>query len=165
MTQLIVLFIRPEDHPAASTVVLLSAGLSANSAGELSMKTKYTVAFSLLAGVAIGGLAVQGLHAQASKLKAYSINEAEALDSSALNAYLPGVREAISQHHGKSLRTIAGRIVQVEGAAPPKNVAMVEWDSVDDALAFYKSDVWKASQAQRDKAYKVIRRYIVETEK
>ena len=129
------------------------------------MKTKYTVALSMLVGVAIGAVAVQGLHAQATKLKAYSINESEALDSSALNAYLPGIREEILKHHGKSLRTIAGRVVQVEGAPPPKNLAIVEWDSVDDALAFYKSDVWKASQAQRDKAYKVIRRYVVETEK
>jgi len=129
------------------------------------MKTKCTVAFSLLAGIAIGGLAVQGLHAQGSKLKAYSINESEALDNSALTSYLPGIREEITKHHGKSLRTIAGRIVKIEGAAPPKNVAIVEWDSVDDALAFYNSDVWKASQAARDKAYKLIRRYVVETEK
>jgi uncharacterized protein (DUF1330 family) len=129
------------------------------------MKTKYTVALSLLAGVAIGAAAVQGLHAQAAKLKAYSIAEEEMLDSAALNTYLPSIREAILKNHGKSLRTLTGRVVQIEGAAPPKNVAIVEWDSVDDALAFYKSDAWKASQAQRDKAYKVIRRYMVETEK
>ena len=38
------------------------------------MRTQYTVAMSLLASVALDGLAVQGLHAQA-KLKAYSIGE------------------------------------------------------------------------------------------
>jgi len=38
------------------------------------MKTKYTVTLSLLGGFALGGLAIQGLHAQA-KLKAYSIGE------------------------------------------------------------------------------------------
>jgi uncharacterized protein (DUF1330 family) len=129
------------------------------------MKTKYTVALSVLAGVAIGAIAMQGLHAQGAKLKAYSIGELEVFDNMALNSYLPGVREAILAHHGKTLRTVGGRVVQVEGAAPPKNVAIVEWDSVDDAVAFYKSDAWKASQAQRDKAYKMIRRYVVETEK
>lgn len=41
----------------------------------------------------------------------------------------------------------------------------VELDSVDDALAFYNSAEWKDMQPQRDKAYKVIRRYVVETEK
>ena len=129
------------------------------------MKSRYTLGVTLLTGIAIGAIAMQGLHAQGAKLKAYSVNEAEPLDSSALKAYLPGIRDEILKHHGKSLRTIGGRVVQVEGAAPPKTLALVEWDSVDDALAFYKSDVWKASQAARDKAYKVIRRYIVETEK
>ena len=129
------------------------------------MKTKYTMALTLLAGVAIGAIAVQGLHAQGAKLKAYAIAEEEPLDTSALNPSLPGIREAILQHHGKSLRTLGGRVVQIEGSASPKIVALIEWDSVDDALAFYKSDAWKASQPQRDKAFKVIRRYVVETEK
>jgi uncharacterized protein (DUF1330 family) len=128
------------------------------------MKTRYMVALTLLAGIAIGAAAVQGLHAQA-KLKAYSVSELEPFDTAAQAAYLPGVRKAIEAHHGKALRTAAGRVVQIEGAAPPKSSAIVEWDSVDDALAFYKSDEWKAMQPQRDKSYKVIRRYVVETEK
>ena len=126
------------------------------------MKT-YTMA--LLAGIAIGAIAVQGLYAQGAKLKAYSVSELEILDASAQAAYLPAARKAIEAAHGHALRTAAGRVVQIEGAAPPKNVAIVEWDSVDDALAFYKSDAWKAMQPQRDKAYKLIRRYVVETEK
>jgi uncharacterized protein (DUF1330 family) len=128
------------------------------------MKTRYTVALTLLAGIAIGAAVVQGLHAQA-KLKAYSVSELETFDTAAQAAYLPSARQAIAAHHGKALRTVAGRVVQIEGAAPPKNAAIVEWDSVDDALAFYKSDAWKAMQPQRDKAYKLIRRYVVETEK
>jgi uncharacterized protein (DUF1330 family) len=132
--------------------------------GGLSMRTRYTAALTLLAGVAIGAAAVQGLHAQA-KLKAYSVSELETFDNTAQAAYLPSARQAIEAHHGKPLRTVAGRVVQIEGAAPPKNAAIVEWDSVDDALAFYKSDAWKAMQPQRDKAYKLIRRYVVETEK
>jgi len=132
--------------------------------GGRHMKTRYTVALTLLAGIAIGAAAVQGLHAQA-KLKAYSVSEFETFDNAAQGAYLPSARQAIEAHHGKALRTAAGRVVQIEGAAPPKNVGIVEWDSVDDALAFYKSDAWKAMQPQRDKAYKLIRRYVVETEK
>jgi uncharacterized protein (DUF1330 family) len=128
------------------------------------MKSRYTIGLTLLAGIAIGALAMQGLHAQA-KLKAYSVSELEPFDTAAQAAYLPGVRKAIEAHHGKALRTAAGRVVQIEGAAPPKSSAIVEWDSVDDALAFYKSDEWKAMQPQRDKSYKVIRRYVVETEK
>ena len=42
------------------------------------MKTQYAMALTLLAGVAIGAVAVEGLHAQA-KLKAYSVGELELL--------------------------------------------------------------------------------------
>ena len=128
------------------------------------MKTRYTVALTLLTGVAIGAVAVEGLHAQA-KLKAYVVAELEPLGGAGLQpAYLTAVRKAITDAHGRSLRTL-GRVEHIEGAAAPKNVAIVEWDSVDDAMAFYKSKTWTDFAAQRDKTQKTIRRYIVETEK
>ncbi|WP_283815525.1 hypothetical protein [Bradyrhizobium jicamae] len=39
------------------------------------------------------------------------------------------------------------------------------WDSVDDAVAFYKSKAWTDLAPQRDKAVKVVRRHAVEIEK
>jgi len=128
------------------------------------MKTRYTVALSMIAGAALGGAAIQGLHAQA-KLKAYSIAEVEVTDASAQPSYLPVVRKAIEESHGRTLRTLNGRVVPVEGGTPPKNVAIVEWDSVDDAMAFYKSQAWTGLASQRDKSQKTIRRYVVEVEK
>ena len=127
------------------------------------MKTNYKVAIALVAGAAIGGAAIQGLHAQA-KLKAYSVGEVEvmgAMDPS----YLPTVRKAIEAGHGHALRTVNGRVVTIEGAPPPKNVAIIEWDSLDDAVAFYKSKTWTDLAPQREKAQKTIRRYVVEVEK
>jgi hypothetical protein len=50
--------------------------------GEV-MKTRYTVAVSMLAGVAVGALAIQGLHAQA-KAPVYVIAE---IDISNPDAY------------------------------------------------------------------------------
>jgi uncharacterized membrane protein YgdD (TMEM256/DUF423 family) len=47
------------------------------------MKTRYTVALSMLAGVALGAVAVQGLQAQA-KPKAYIVTETEVTDAAAL---------------------------------------------------------------------------------
>jgi uncharacterized protein (DUF1330 family) len=44
-------------------------------------------------------------------------------------------------------------------------VAIVEWDSVDDAAGFYKSKAWIDLAPQREKAQKTIRRYVVEVEK
>ena len=128
------------------------------------MKTRYTVALSMIAGAALGGAAIQGLHAQA-KLKAYSVAEIEVTDASAQPSYVPPVRKAIEAAHGRALRTVNGRVVSIEGPPPPKNVAIVEWDSVDDALAFYKSKAWNELAPQREKAQKTIRRYVVEVEK
>ena len=120
---------------------------------------------ALLAGIAIGAIALQGLHAQGAKLKAYSISENEVLDASFQATYLPAARKAIEAAHGRSLRTAAGRVVQIEGESSPKGVGIVEWDSVDDALAFFKSPAWKAFDAERDKAQKTTTRFVVEVEK
>ena len=124
-----------------------------------------TNVLALLAGVAIGAIALQGLHAQGAKLKAYAVSEAEILDPSAQAAYLPAARKAIEAAHGRALRTAAGRVVQIEGGLPPKSAAIVEWDSLDDGVTFYKSKAWADLAPQRDKAVKVIRRYVVEAEK
>ena len=127
------------------------------------MNTKSKIVIAAVAGVALGATAMQGLHAQA-KLKAYSIGEIERIGTLPAN-YLPTVRKAIEAAHGRALRTVNGRVVSIEGAPPPKNVAIVEWDSVDDALAFYKSKAWNDFAPQREKAQKTIRRYVVEVEK
>ena len=127
------------------------------------MNTKSKMMLSLVAGVALGAAAVQGLHAQA-KLKAYSIGELEPLGAGLQPAYLTAVRKAITDAHGRSLRTL-GRVEHIEGAAAPKRVAIIEWDSLDDAVAFYKSKAWTDLAPEREKAQKTIRRYVVEVEK
>jgi uncharacterized protein (DUF1330 family) len=128
------------------------------------MHTKSKIMIAVVVGVAIGAAATQGLHAQA-KLKAYSISMNVITDDAAVAKYLPAVRKAIADNHGKALLTLRGRVVPIEGAAPPSNVGIVEWDSVDDALAFYKSPAWKAFDAERDKAQKTTTRFVVEVEK
>jgi uncharacterized protein (DUF1330 family) len=127
------------------------------------MKSNCKVVIALVAGTAIGGAAIQGLHAQA-KLKAYGVGELEVMGTLPPD-YLPTVRKAIEAAHGHALRTLNGRVVSIEGAPAPKNLAIIEWDSVDDAVAFYKSKAWTDLAPQREKAQKTIRRYVVEVEK
>ena len=128
------------------------------------MRSNFRIAMVLFAGVAIGAIAVQGLHAQGAKLKAYSVSESEVLDATAQAAYLAAARKA-QEAHGHTLRTAAGRVVQMEGGPAPKCVGIVEWDSLDDAVAFYKSKAWADLAAERNKAVKLAQRYVVETEK
>jgi uncharacterized protein (DUF1330 family) len=129
------------------------------------MKSSFKIGTVLLAGIAIGAIAVQGLHAQGAKLKAYSVSELEILDAPAQAAYLPAARKAIEAAHGHALRTAAGRVVQIEGEPAPKSVGIVEWDSLDEAVTFYKSKAWTDLAPERDKAVKTTRRYVVEVEK
>jgi uncharacterized protein (DUF1330 family) len=125
------------------------------------MKTKYTVALSMLAGVAIGVVAVEGLQAQG-KPKAYVITELETLDPAAAPAFTPVAGAAQAAAGGRSLRTAGGKVVSLEGGAAPSRVGLTEWDSIEQAQAFYKSKAWTDLSPQRDKAVKTIRRYVVE---
>ena len=124
------------------------------------MKTRYTVILSMIAGAALGGAAIQGLHAQA-KPKAYTVSELETIDAAANAAFVPLVQAAQKAAGGRNLRTGGGKIVALEGTAP-KRVAITEWDSLEQAEAFYKSKAWNDLAPQRDKALKTIRRYAVE---
>ena len=128
------------------------------------MRTRYTLALSLLAGVALGGLSVQGLHAQA-KLKAYSIGEIIPISGATISpSYLAAARKALADAGGRSMGTLKGRIFHAEGEAPPISVAMTEWDSADAARAFFQSKAWKDLAPEGEKTAKTLRRYIVEVE-
>jgi uncharacterized protein (DUF1330 family) len=127
------------------------------------MNTTSKIVIAIVVGAALGAAATQGLHAQA-KLKAYSVGEIQVMGAMD-PGYLPTVRKAIEEGHGHALRTLNGRVVSIEGPPPPKNAAIVEWDSLDDAVAFYKSKAWTDLTPQREKAQKTIRRYVVEVEK
>ena len=125
------------------------------------MKTKYTVALSMLAGVAIGVVAVQGLQAQG-KPKAYIVTESEVLDAAALAAYLPQAQAAARTAGGRpGIVPAGGKIVGLIGE-PPKRFGVSEWESLEKAQAYYSSPERKALDAQRNKAQKVTRQFIVE---
>ena len=128
------------------------------------MHTNSKIALAVVAGAVLGAAATQGLHAQG-KLKAYGVAEVEILNPEAQPTFLKAAREAITAAGGRSLRTVAGRVVSIEGAPPPQHLALVEWDSVDDAVAFYQSKAWTDLASERDKFEKVTRRYAVEVEK
>jgi uncharacterized protein (DUF1330 family) len=125
------------------------------------MNSKLKTAMAVVAGAALGAAAMQGLHAQA-KLKAYTVAELETLDAGAQATYVPAVLAAQKAAGGHAFNTGGGKMVAMEGAPPPMRVAITEWDSLEQAQAFYNSAAWKNLAPQRDKATKTIRRYTVE---
>ena len=121
------------------------------------MKTRYTVALSMIAGAALGGAAIQGLHAQVKKV--YLLTQSEVLDRSALESYNTTVREAITKAGGTTVAS--DKITAVIGTAPQR-VGITEFPSVEKVQAWLDSDARKALAPQRDKAIKFSQQLIVE---
>jgi uncharacterized protein (DUF1330 family) len=125
------------------------------------MNTKSKITIALVAGVALGAAAVQGLHAQA-KPKAYLVTESEILDQAALDSYIPGVTGALPAGGGRFLAGPgATKAIAIVGAAPQR-FGIAEFDTVDQAQAWMKSPAREALAAQRNKAIKITRQFIVE---
>ena len=112
----------------------------------------------MLTGIAIGGVAIQSLHAQTKK--AYTVTELEVIDPAGATASGPKAQAAQKAAGGNPFRTGGGKIVGGDGT-PPKRVAIVEWNSLGDAEKFFSSAAWKDLQVERDKALKTVRRYTV----
>jgi uncharacterized protein (DUF1330 family) len=126
------------------------------------MKTPYTVVLSMIAGAALGGAAIQGLHAQA-KPKAYQVTELEIIDEAAWQDFVKAVRASQQAASGRNLRTAKGKVVAFVGA-PPTNVGITEFDSLEQAVAYRNSQAFKDLDPQRNKAIKIVRQYTVEVE-
>jgi uncharacterized protein (DUF1330 family) len=124
------------------------------------MRPYIKIVTAVLSGVALGAAAIQGLHAQA-KPKAYTVSELQTLDAAAQATYVPLVQAAQMAAGARNFNTAGGRTVSIVGTAPTR-VAIVEWDSLEKAEAFYKSKAWNDLASQRDKAVKQIRLYAVE---
>jgi uncharacterized protein (DUF1330 family) len=115
------------------------------------MKTRYTVALSMIAGAALGGAAIQGLHAQA-KPPAYVITHTEVIDQAAFNEFASKSPSAMQALGGKYL-VRGGKVIALEGDAP-KRVIVTAFDSVEKAQAWSNSPAWKELQPLRAKATK-----------
>ena len=123
------------------------------------MKTYLGVAFGMVAGMAIGGFTVQGLHAQGKK--AYTVTELQVLDAKLAAEVATKVAAAQATAGGQNFKTGGGKITAMEGTAPER-VAITEWQSLEKAQDFFKSKAWTDLGPEREKALKTVRRYVVE---
>jgi len=124
------------------------------------MKQYLTIGMAMLAG-AILSQAVSGLQAQ-TKSKTYTITEIETLDPTLAAEFGARIRPVQESMGGRNLRTGGGKVTAMEGPPPPQRVAIIEWDSLASAQAFFTSKAYVDLAPVRDKALKTIRRYAVE---
>jgi uncharacterized protein (DUF1330 family) len=112
------------------------------------MKTRITVALSMLAGAALGAAAIQGLHAQA-KPPIYYVAEIDVTNPDAYGKeYAPKMQALIKSHGGRQLAiggtagASAKALTAFDGAAPQRAVVQV-WDSMEKIQAWRNDPQFK----------------------
>ena len=124
------------------------------------MKTKYTVALSMIAGAAIGGAAIQGLHAQA-KPPVYVIGENDVTNVDAYTKeFVPLARASIRNSGGKPVAA-SQKVVALEGTAPSSRITINVFDSLEKAQAWRNGAEYKEARKIGDK-YAKFRAYVVD---
>jgi uncharacterized protein (DUF1330 family) len=128
------------------------------------MKTRYTVALSMIAGAALGGAAIQGLHAQA-KPPVYYVAEIDVTNPDAYaKEYVPKAQAIIKAAGGRFLAVggAAGgaQVTAFDGEAPKRVVVQV-WDSMDKIKAWRANPDYKEARKTGEK-YAKFRSFAVE---
>ena len=105
------------------------------------MKTRYTVALSMLAGAAVGAFAIQGLYAQA-KPPVYFVVENEISDVQGyLKEYAARARDMIKANGGRYLA--AGDATTFVGEPPKSRVAIFVFDDLQQIQTWLNSPEYK----------------------
>jgi uncharacterized protein (DUF1330 family) len=130
------------------------------------VKTQFTVALSMLAGVAVGAVANQGLHAQA-KPPVYLVTEIDVTNPDAYGKeFAPKAQATIKAAGGRfiAIGGVAGagaKPVTAMAGTPPKRVTIQAWDSLEALNAWYKGADYQAALKIGEK-YATFRRYAIE---
>ena len=108
------------------------------------MRSNFRISTVMLAGVALGALAVEGLHAQA-KPPVYYVSEIDVRDADTYaKEYAPKAQAIIKAAGGRFVAVggvagnLAGRLTTFEGEAP-KRVTIQVWDSLEKIKAWRDS--------------------------
>jgi uncharacterized protein (DUF1330 family) len=124
------------------------------------MKTYYTVGLSMLAGIGVGAIAVQTLHAQG-KAPIYRIAEIQITDVAAYNKeFAPKAQAALKGAGGKFLAA-GEKVTALEGDPPKTRVTIQVWDSMEQMQAAFNSAPYKEARQIGDK-YAKFRAFAVE---
>ena len=107
------------------------------------MKARWTVALSMLVGIALGGAAIQTLHAQA-KPPVYmiAINEVSSQEGYT-KEYVPPAQKSVNDRGG--VYVAAGPGTQVTGNLPKGPVIILRWESMEALQSWRNSPEFQAA--------------------
>jgi uncharacterized protein (DUF1330 family) len=109
------------------------------------MKTKYKLAIALAAGAAIGGTAIQGLHAQA-KPPIYAVYEVNVTDLDAYKSQFVPLMAGNTAKAGGHILAGTQNVTMIEGAPQALRMAVVRWDSMEQFQAYFNSAPFKEAR-------------------
>ena len=124
------------------------------------MKLQYSTPLAVLAGIGIGAVAVQTLHAQATP-PVYYIAEIDVTD---LDGYLKEFApkaQAITKAAGGRFLAAGQKVTAIEGDPPKPRVTLQVWDSMEKIRAWRNSPEYKEVRKIGDK-YAKFRSFTVE---
>jgi uncharacterized protein (DUF1330 family) len=126
--------------------------------GGYVMKTT-GILLSMLAGVAIGAIAVEGLHAQA-KPPVYMIAENDLTNPEGYaKEYVPLAQASIKAHGGRHVA--AGKPTPLEGPPPKERVVILVWNSLEQLQAWRNSPDYREARKTGEK-YAKFRQFAVD---
>jgi uncharacterized protein (DUF1330 family) len=127
------------------------------------MRTQYTVALSMLAGVAVGAVSVGGLYAQGKAPGAYAIIAfSDVGDPAAFKANVLDKAPEVIKKHGGHFVVRTNDITALRAGDPPlKRYVIIGFDGVQQAKAWYGADDMKDINAYNEKHTKG-RAFVVE---
>jgi uncharacterized protein (DUF1330 family) len=113
------------------------------------MKNHYVITLAMLAGVVLGGAAMQSLHAQA-KLPAYQVIEINVKDPDLYKQY---AEKAMPLQLQYSARFIArGGMIDTFAGEPPRRAVIAVYANIEKVQALRDSPEYKALVPLRDMA-------------
>lgn len=116
---------------------------------------------ALLAGVAIGVAGVEALQAQQAKAPpAYIVANIEVTDPASYPAYAEQVPATLVPYNGRFLAR--GGKTEVFAGEAPKRVAVIAFDSMENAKKWRESEAYQKLQPMREKTSKFIQSFAVE---
>ena len=125
------------------------------------MKANYKLGIALVVGAAIGGAAIEGLHAQV-KPPVYVVQEITVSNLEPyLKEFVPKARDLTKTSGGRSLTLGSGKVTSIEGEPQKSRVVIQQWESMEKIQAWRNSAEYKELQKIGDK-YAKFRIYTVE---
>ena len=107
------------------------------------MRTRLTIAVSMLTGAVVGGVAIQALHAQA-KPPVYMIAINEVSDQERYaKEYVPPAQKSVKDHGGEYVA--AGPGTRIAGNLPVGPVVILRWESMEALQGWRNSPEFQAA--------------------